>query len=240
MAQRRRRVLEIAGLKSAYGRIEVLHGIDLAVAQGEIVTLVGANGAGKTTLMRVISGIQPASAGSIRFEGQDLLGFAAHRRVGLGIALVPEGRQIFAPLTVEDNLRLGAWSRRGADITVDLERVFELFPILAEKRGVVAGGLSGGQQQMLAIGRALMSRPRLILLDEPSMGLAPVLVDQVFSIISRLKADGLTVLVVEQNAAVALSMADRGYVVETGLIAMAGEAAALRDDPRVKAAYLGI
>lgn len=233
-------MLEVAGLKSAYGRIEVLHGIDLVVAQGEIVTLVGANGAGKTTLMRVISGIQPASAGSIRFEGRDLLPIAAHRRVGLGIALVPEGRQIFAPLSVEDNLRLGAWSRRGADITADLERVFELFPVLAEKHRLLAGGLSGGQQQMLAIGRALMSRPRLILLDEPSMGLAPILVDQVFSIIARLKAEGLTVLIVEQNAAAALSVADRGYVIETGQVAMAGEAVALRDDPRVRAAYLGI
>jgi branched-chain amino acid transport system ATP-binding protein len=240
MVQGRRSVLEVEGLRSGYGRIEALHGVTLSVGAGEIVTLVGGNGAGKTTLLRAISGVQPIASGSIRFDGQAIERVEAWRRVGLGIAQVPEGRQVFAPLSVEDNLRLGAWSRRDAEIAADLDRVYADFPVLREKRLLAAGGLSGGQQQMLAIGRALMARPRLILLDEPSMGLAPILVEQVFEAIVGLRDRGLTVLLVEQNAVSALSIADRGYVIETGTITHAGPGRALLDDPKVREAYLGI
>jgi branched-chain amino acid transport system ATP-binding protein len=233
-------VLSVENLRSGYGRIEALHGISLEVRAGEIVTLVGGNGAGKTTLMRAISGVQPVTAGTVRFKGRPIDGLAAHRRVGLGIAQVPEGRQVFAPLTVEDNLRLGGWSHRSRGLAADLDQVYARFPVLAEKRGLAAGGLSGGQQQMLAIGRALMARPELILLDEPSMGLAPILVEQIFEAILDLKARGMTVLLVEQNATLALSIADRGYVMETGTITHTGEGRALLDDPRVRSAYLGL
>jgi len=233
-------MLAIENLASRYGRIEVLHGVSLNVQQGEIVTLVGSNGAGKTTLLKAISGVQPISAGSIRFADQAIHGLRAHQRVQRGIAQVPEGRQVFAPLTVDDNLRLGAFTRSDKDIKTDLDHVYETFPALAEKRRIVAGALSGGQQQMLAIGRALMARPQLILLDEPSMGLAPVLVEQIFSIISGLKSRGLTILLVEQNANAALAIADRGYVIETGRIVITGSGRELLNDPRVRGAYLGI
>jgi len=233
-------MLEIENLASRYGRIEVLHGVSMKVQQGEIVTLVGSNGAGKTTLLRAISGVQPIARGRIRFADQAIHGLRAHQRVQRGIAQVPEGRQVFAPLTVDDNLRLGAFTRGDKDIKADLDHVYETFPALAEKRGIVAGALSGGQQQMLAIGRALMARPQLILLDEPSMGLAPVLVEQIFSIISGLKTRGLTILLVEQNANAALAIADRGYVIETGRIVITGTGRELLDDPRVRSAYLGI
>jgi len=232
-------VLEVANLTSSYGRIEVLHGVSLTVAAGEIVTIVGANGAGKTTLLRAISGVQPITAGTISFEGRLIQSIAGHDRVGLGIAQVPEGRQVFAPLSVEDNLRLGAWSRRGADVLDDIERAYAMFPVLKEKRHQHAGALSGGQQQMLAIGRALMSKPKLIVLDEPSMGLAPILVDQIFGVIRAFKQAGQTVLLVEQNAFAALSIADRGYVLETGRIALSGRGADLVRDERVRATYLG-
>jgi branched-chain amino acid transport system ATP-binding protein len=233
-------VLSVENLISRYGRIEVLHGVSLSVAEGEIVTLVGSNGAGKTTLLRTISGVQPSMSGSIRFAGERIDGLLAHRRVAKGIAQVPEGRQVFAPLTVEDNLRLGAVTRRDADIDADLSEVYAMFPALEEKRHLPAGALSGGQQQMLAIGRALMARPRLILLDEPSMGLAPRLVEQIFATITGFKERGLTVLLVEQNARAALAIADRGYVMETGRIAISGGGRALLDDDRVRAAYLGV
>jgi branched-chain amino acid transport system ATP-binding protein len=216
-------VLSIDNLRSAYGRIEVLHRVTLRVAPGEIVTLIGANGAGKTTLLHAISGVQPA-----------------HVRVANGIAQVPEGRQLFAPLSVKDNLRLGAWSRRNADLAADLARVFALFPMLDAMQTLPAGALSGGQQQMLAIGRALMAKPRLLLLDEPSMGLAPNLVDHVLSVIRALKGDGLTILLVEQNAPAALAIADRAYVLETGAVALSGAAAEIQADQRVKEAYLGV
>ena len=196
-------LLEIAGLVTAYGPIEVLHGVDLSVGEGEIVTLVGANGAGKTTLMRCISGVQPIKAGTIRFAGVDLTKKADFARAGLGIAHSPEGRQIFGDLSVEENLALGGFHRKD-DLTGDMEDVFGLFPILKDKRHLAAGGLSGGQQQMLAIGRAIMGRPRLLLLDEPSMGLAPVLVDQILEVITTLRDRGVTLLVVEQNAYAAL------------------------------------
>jgi branched-chain amino acid transport system ATP-binding protein len=233
-------VLALDGLRSRYGRIEVIHGVSLAVNEGEIVTLVGSNGAGKTTLLRAISGVQPASGGSIRFAGETVDALPAHRRVMRGIVQVPEGRQVFMPLSVEDNLRLGAFRRKDDGVRADLEQIYATFPLLAEKRHAAAGSLSGGQQQMLAIGRALMARPRLILLDEPSMGLAPVLVEQIFGIILDLKRRGLTTLLVEQNAHAALAIADRGYVMETGRIVMSGVGRELLEDPRVLRAYLGI
>jgi branched-chain amino acid transport system ATP-binding protein len=233
-------VLAVEEVKSSYGRIEALHGISLDVAAGEIVTLVGANGAGKTTLLRAISGVQPISAGRIRFEERRLDGMSAHARVALGIAQVPEGRQVFAPLSVEDNLRLGAWTGRCERLDAELSSVYELFPALASRRRISAGALSGGEQQMLAIGRALMAKPRLLLLDEPSMGLAPMLVEQILDVVCRLKQGGLTVLLVEQNARAALSIADRGYVVEVGRIATSGSAGELLADDRVRAAYLGV
>jgi branched-chain amino acid transport system ATP-binding protein len=233
-------VLSVEQVRSSYGRIEALHGVSIEVARGEIVTLLGANGAGKTTLIRAISGVQPISAGQIRFDDRPLEGVSAHARVALGIAQVPEGRQVFAPLSVEDNLRLGAWPRRNARLDAELASVYELFPVLASRRRISAGMLSGGEQQMLAIGRARMAKPRLLLLDEPSMGLAPILVEQILDVVRGLKQAGLTVLLVEQNARAALAIADRGYVVETGRIATSGSAVDLLADARVQAAYLGV
>ncbi len=233
-------MLAIDNLSSAYGRIEVLHRITLRVAPGEVVTLVGSNGAGKTTLLRAISGVQPVTGGGIRFDGESIDRLPPHVRVARGIAQVPEGRQVFAPLSVEDNLRLGAWCRRDKAIASDIEGIYASFPALADKRRDPAGTLSGGQQQMLAIGRALMARPRLMLLDEPSMGLAPMLVDQIFAIIGGLKRQGITVLLVEQNAYAALSIADRGYALETGRIVLSGTGRELLDSPKVREAYLGL
>jgi branched-chain amino acid transport system ATP-binding protein len=231
-------MLEVSGLVSAYGRIEVLHGIDLAVRKGEIVTLIGANGAGKTTLMRCLSGVQPAR-GAVLFEGAEITRLKPHARVALGIVQVPEGRQVFQPLSVEDNLRLGAFRRRG-EPALDMARVYDLFPVLAEKRRLPAGGLSGGQQQMLAMGRAMMAAPRLLLLDEPSMGLAPVIVAQIFAVIRQLQQEGVTILLVEQNAHAALGIADRAYVIETGRIVLAGTGRELASNDAVRRAYLGI
>ncbi|HTH17726.1 MAG TPA: ABC transporter ATP-binding protein [Magnetospirillum sp.] len=233
-------LLEISDLSSHYGRILALKGIDLKVAEGELVALVGANGAGKTTLLRCLSGVQPPTGGSVRFDGADITKLAAERRVALGIAQVPEGRQVFGPLSVEDNLRLGAYRRRGKDVDADLDRMYALFPILKEKRALAAGTLSGGQQQMLAMARALMSHPRLLLLDEPSMGLAPLLVAEIFQAVQELKRQGTTIFLVEQNATAALGIADRAYVLETGAVVMEGEGAALLADERVKSAYLGL
>jgi branched-chain amino acid transport system ATP-binding protein len=233
-------VLVVEELRSRYGRIEALHDISFEIAEGEIVALVGANGAGKTTLLRAISGVQPISSGRIGFRGQRIEKLPAHARVALGMAQVPEGRQVFAPLSVEDNLRLGGWTRPVAELDSSLASVFAMFPMLAEKRYAPAGSLSGGQQQMLAVGRALMAKPRLLLLDEPSMGLAPILVDQILDAVVALKRAGLTVLLVEQNARAALSIADRGYVVETGRITASGRGGELLADPRVQSAYLGI
>lgn len=233
-------MLEIRELRSRYGRIEVLHGIDLNVQSGEIVTVVGANGAGKTTLLRCISGTQPVSGGSIQFRGEAITTVPAFKRIGRGIAQSPEGRQIFTNLTVEENLRLGAFLFKDDRVGKDMEDAFQMFPILREKRNLPAGGLSGGQQQMLAIARALMGRPNCLLLDEPSMGLAPILVQQIFDVVSNLKALNVTVLLVEQNAFGALKIADRGYVMETGRITMDGAADQLIADPRIREAYLGI
>jgi branched-chain amino acid transport system ATP-binding protein len=240
MAHGRLPVLKISNLRSRYGRIEVLKGISLDVQTGEVVALIGSNGAGKTTLLHALSGVQPISDGQVTFLGERIDGLPAHRRVARGILQSPEGRQIFGPLTVEDNLRLGAYLRRDKDIAEDRDRIFGMFPILAEKRNQIAGGLSGGQQQMLAIGRALMGRPKLLLLDEPSLGLSPLLVDQILAAIVSLRALGMTVLLVEQNAMAALEIADRGYVIETGRIVHAGPALQLLSDPKVKAAYLGL
>ncbi|MCZ0960699.1 ABC transporter ATP-binding protein [Paracoccus benzoatiresistens] len=233
-------MLTVEGLRSRYGRIEVLHGIDLTVDSGEIVTVVGANGAGKTTLLKCLSGTQPVSGGTITFRGETLTGVPAHRRPARGLTQSPEGRQIFTNLTVEENLRLGAYLFTDDRVEKDMEDAFRMFPILREKRNLPAGGLSGGQQQMLAMARALMGRPSCLLLDEPSMGLAPIIVQQIFDVVSGLKALGVTVLLVEQNAFGALKIADRGYVMETGRITMSGAADELIADPRIREAYLGI
>jgi branched-chain amino acid transport system ATP-binding protein len=231
-------LLELHDVKVRYGAIGALKGITVEVDEGEIVTLLGANGAGKTTTLRTISGQLRPYEGQIRFDGQRIDGMAAHNVVGLGIGHSPEGRRVFPRMSVLENLQMGAY-RFGKARKEDLDRVFTLFPRLLERKTQDGGTLSGGEQQMLAIGRALMSRPRLLLLDEPSMGLAPLLVQQIFDIIGEINAQGTTVLLVEQNAAQALSIAHRGYVLETGSIVMSDGASSLLVDPRVKAAYLG-
>ena len=233
-------MLRIESITSGYGRIAVLRDVSLDVAAGEMVALIGSNGAGKTTLLRAISGVQPIGRGAIMVDGKPIHNLPPHARVRAGIVQVPEGRQVFAPLSLADNLRLGAWTRRDAGIMRDLDEVYATFPALAEKRHIVAGALSGGQQQMLAIGRALMARPKLLLLDEPSMGLAPMLAEQILANVAALRSKGLTVLLVEQNAHAVLAIADRAYVLETGRITLSGAGAALRQDPRVQKAYLGL
>ncbi|MBM0233523.1 ABC transporter ATP-binding protein [Micromonospora sp. STR1_7] len=234
-------LLEIDNLKLLYGRIEALHGISLHVDQGEIVALIGANGAGKTTTMKAISGLHAISGGSIRFDGADVSRLRADLRVIRGIGQSPEGRGVFPGMTVLENLEMGAYTRKDkADIAKDLAMVFDLFPRLAERRKQAGGTLSGGEQQMLAVGRALMTRPKLLLLDEPSMGLAPKLIQQIFEIITRINEQGTTILLVEQNAQQALSRAHRGYVLETGRIVKEGTGQELLHDPAVKEAYLGV
>jgi branched-chain amino acid transport system ATP-binding protein len=233
-------MLTVEGLRSRYGRIEVLHGVELQVDSGEIVTVVGAHRARQNPPQRGRDGVQPVSGGSISFRGEDLTAVPAFRRVGHGLTQSPEGRQIFTNLTVEENLRLGAFLYADARVDKDMADAFAMFPILKEKRNLAAGGLSGGQQQMLAIARALMGRPSCLLLDEPSMGLAPILVAQIFDVVRGLKALDVTVLLVEQNAYGALKIADRGYVLETGRVTMSGSAAELIADPRIREAYLGI
>jgi branched-chain amino acid transport system ATP-binding protein len=233
-------MLEVRGLTSHYGRIPALKGIDLDVREGELVALVGANGAGKTTLLRALSGVQPATGGHVRFNGADITHAAPDRRVSLGIIQVPEGRQVFAPLTVEDNLRLGAYRRGGDTAATTLQRIYAMFPRLRERRASLAGTLSGGEQQMLAMGRAVMAQPRLLLLDEPSMGLAPLLVQEVFAYVRRLKDEGRTIFLVDQNARAALAVADRAYVLETGQVVLSGTGAELAADAQVQQAYLGL
>jgi branched-chain amino acid transport system ATP-binding protein len=233
-------MLEVQALESRYGRIPALKGIDLAVSAGELVALVGANGAGKTTLLRAISGVIATSGGRIRFEGEDITHAAPERRVRHGIVQVPEGRQVFGPLAVEDNLLLGAYTRPRSESAASLESVYAMFPMLRERSRQPAGMLSGGQQQMLAMGRALMARPRLLLLDEPSMGLAPRLVEEVFAHVAELKRRKTTIFLVDQNARAALAVADRAYVIETGRIVLAGSGAELLANPQVQAAYLGL
>jgi branched-chain amino acid transport system ATP-binding protein len=231
-------LLELAGVEVRYGGIRALRGVSLTVERGEVVALLGANGAGKTTTLRTVSGLLRPVGGAIRFDGADITGRPAHDIVRLGISHVPEGRRIFPQMSVLENLRMGAYQRRGS-LTADVAQVFELFPVLEERRKQNGGTLSGGEQQMLAIGRALMSRPRLLLLDEPSMGLAPLVVAKIFAIIRDIRASGTTVLLVEQNAAQALELADRGYVLEVGSVVMSDTAGALLRDDRVRAAYLG-
>jgi branched-chain amino acid transport system ATP-binding protein len=233
-------LLEVRGLTSHYGRIQALKGIDLRVVQGQLVALVGANGAGKTTLLRTLSGVQPASGGEIAFRGRKVTGWSPDARVRAGISQVPEGRQIFGPLSIEDNLLLGAYTRAKAERAQGLERAYALFPVLKEKRRLPGGTLSGGQQQMLAMARALMARPELLLLDEPSMGLAPLLIDEVFSAIRLLRSQGMTILLVEQNAHAALAIADTGYVLETGQVVLSGSGEALLANDQVRQAYLGM
>ncbi|HXZ52148.1 MAG TPA: ABC transporter ATP-binding protein [Burkholderiales bacterium] len=233
-------MLEVRALESHYGRIPALKGVDLALRAGELVALVGGNGAGKTTLLRALSGVQHVSGGAVRFDGADITHAAPERRVRLGIAQVPEGRQVFAPLSVEDNLRLGAYTRSAAESADMLERAYVMFPVLRERRRAPAGTLSGGQQQMLAIARALMARPRLLLLDEPSMGLAPRLVEEIFQHVQALRGGDRAIFLVDQNARAALRIADRGYVLETGRIVLSGTGAELLANERVQAAYLGL
>ena len=232
-------MLEVSALSSHYGRIQALAGIDLTVQDAELVALVGANGAGKSTLLRAISGVQPAS-GKIIFDGRNIAADSPERRVRSGIVQVPEGRQVFGPLSVEDNLRLGAYTRTRAESDAELERVYAMFPALKERRRQAAGLLSGGQQQMLAMGRGLMAKPRLLLLDEPSMGLAPRLVEDIFAKVRALKEARTTIFLVDQNARAALSVADRGYVLETGRVVLAGSGAELLADEKVRQAYLGL
>ena len=234
-------LLEIADLSLAYGDVQVLFGVSLEVREGEIVTLLGSNGAGKTTTLRAISGLRPARGGEIRYRGQSLLGIPASKRAELGIALVPEGRELWPQLTVRENLELGAYTKGArARSEQNIERIYGLFPRLEERRSQFAGSLSGGEQQMCAIGRAMMSEPKLLMLDEPSLGLAPILVDQMFSIVRTLHGTGITVLLVEQNLQKALEIAQRGYVIETGQVKLQGSSAELLADPAIRQAYLGL
>jgi branched-chain amino acid transport system ATP-binding protein len=232
-------MLEVRDLHVYYGEIHALKGVSFSVAEGEIVTLLGNNGAGKTTTLRALSGLLAPRTGDVRLDQTSLLSIAPHDIVLKGITHVPEGRRIFNRLSVTENLEMGAYTRSDRGIGQDMEQVFAIFPRLKERRVQVAGTLSGGEQQMLAIGRALMAKPRLLLLDEPSMGLAPVLVEQIFETVLTINKQGVTILLVEQNAAMALSIAGRGYVLETGRIALEGAAAALADNPEVRRAYLG-
>ncbi|MFK7805628.1 MAG: ABC transporter ATP-binding protein [Anaerolineae bacterium] len=234
-------MLEIKDVHSYYGQIHALKGINLTVNEGEVVTLIGGNGAGKTTTLRTISGLMRPRSGSMFFEGNDLSKWEPHDLVSKGIAMVPEGRGVFAKLTVEENLEMGAFHRNDtAGIKEDIEKSYELFPRLGERRTQLAGTMSGGEQQMLAVTRALMGKPRLLLMDEPSMGLAPVLVDVIFDAIEEINSQGMTVLLVEQNAHLALQVADRGYVLQTGEIVISNDAKALQKDPIVQKAYLGM
>lgn len=233
-------LLEVVSVSAGYGPIEVLHGVSLSVHRGEVVTIIGANGAGKTTLLMTISGIHRVERGSIRFDEKEISALPPHQLVARGLAQVPEGRKIFPRLTVSENLRMGAFLRSDREeISADFEKMFDLFPILKERRSQLAGTLSGGEQQMLAIARALMSRPVLLLMDEPSMGVAPLLVKKIFETLERLAAEGLTILLVEQNAHLALSLARRGYVLENGAVVLEDNAKVLLEDDRVRDAYLG-
>jgi branched-chain amino acid transport system ATP-binding protein len=232
-------LLEAKGLAVAYGGIRAVKGIDLQVDQGELVALIGANGAGKTTTLKALAGVLPWAGGNGSFNGTPLDKLALHERVRQGLVLVPEGRGVFARLSIAENLDMGAYARRDADIPRDLERMYTLFPRLADRRAQLAGTLSGGEQQMLAMARALMARPRLLMLDEPSMGLAPLVVDLIFETIRNVSKEGVTILLVEQNARLALTVSQRAYVMESGQVTLAGPAAELLNNQRVRAAYLG-
>jgi len=233
-------LLQLSGLQVAYGGIRAVRGIDLTVGQGELVCLIGANGAGKSTTLRAICGLVPVAGGTVRYDGQDITGMPSFQLVRRGLVMVPEGRGIFGQLTIEENLSMGGYaSRDPAQVRRDIERVFTLFPRLAERRKQSAGTLSGGEQQMLAMGRAMVARPRLLLLDEPSMGLAPLMVEKVFEVVRTIASEGVTILLIEQNAKLALETSHRGYVMESGELTLHGPAAQLLDDPKVRAAYLG-
>lgn len=232
-------LLEVANLRVAYGKIEAVKGISFSVPAGQVVTLIGTNGAGKTTTLRTLSGLLEPVGGQIRFDGRPLAGVPAHRIVALGLAHSPEGRHIFPMLTIEENLLLGAFLRRDQGVRADIDRAYHLFPILGERRRQAAGTLSGGEQQMLAMGRAMMSRPKLLMLDEPSMGLSPIMMQKIMATIAELRDQGTTILLVEQNAQAALSLADTGYVMETGRIVLSGSGADLLHDESVRKAYLG-
>jgi branched-chain amino acid transport system ATP-binding protein len=232
-------LLEVSDIRTSYGTIEALKGVSLTVEEGEVVTLIGSNGAGKSTTLRSISGLTPASSGAIKFDGHDITRTPAHEIVNHGIALSPEGRHCFPRMTVRENLDLGAYRRRGPDVAEDMDRVFTLFPRLQERERQKAGTMSGGEQQMLAIGRALMARPRLLMLDEPSMGIAPILVQRIYGTIAEINRSGVAILLVEQNANYALDIAKRGYVLETGRVVLTNASRELRDDPEVQRAYLG-
>jgi branched-chain amino acid transport system ATP-binding protein len=232
-------LLQVEDIHTYYGAIEALRGVSLRVEEGEVVTIIGSNGAGKSTTLRSISGLTPARSGRVVFGGQEITRLPAHEIVSCGIALAPEGRHCFARMTVRENLDLGAHLRRDSGIDEDLDRVFDLFPRLKERERQKAGTMSGGEQQMLAIGRALMARPKLLMLDEPSMGIAPVLVQRIYETIAEINRQGLSILLVEQNANYALDVAKRGYVLETGEVALTNESAELRNDPAVQRAYLG-
>ena len=233
-------MLEISGLRAGYGPVEVLRGLDMAVGQGEIVAVLGANGVGKTTLNKVLSGVLPATAGSIRFDGAAIAGASPDSIVSAGLIHVPEGRKIFPNMSVRENLELGSYRRGKPRRRANLERVFETFPRLRERTRQFAGTLSGGEQQMLAIGRGMMAEPRLLILDEPSLGLSPLLVEEMFALIRRLNADGLPILLVEQNVVQSLEIASRAFILENGIFAMHGAAADMRDDPELRRVYLGL
>lgn len=233
-------LLKVSGLKVAYGGIQAVKGIDFEVREGELVSLIGSNGAGKTTTMKAITGTLPVAAGSIEFLGKSIKGRGAWDLVGEGLVMVPEGRGVFTRMTITENLQIGAYIRKDkAEIAKDMDRVFATFPRLKERATQLAGTMSGGEQQMLAMGRALMARPKVLLLDEPSMGLSPIMVDKIFEVVKQVYDQGVTVLLVEQNASRALQLADRGYVMESGLITMSGDAKVMLSDPKVRAAYLG-
>jgi len=232
-------LLKLNGLKVAYGGIQAVKGVSLEVRAGELVSLIGANGAGKTTTLKAITGLQPVAAGDIEFMGRPIRGQGAWDLVRQGLVMVPEGRGTFTRMTISENLLMGAYVRKDAEIEADLEKVFTLFPRLKERRAQLAGTMSGGEQQMLAMGRALMARPKVLLMDEPSMGLSPIMVDKIFEVVQGIHREGTTVLLVEQNASRALQLANRGYVMESGEITMSGDAKALLDNPKVRAAYLG-
>ncbi len=233
-------MLKVSGLKVAYGGIHAIKGIDLEIREGELVTLIGANGAGKTTAMKAITGLQGWIAGDVQYLGESTKGIESHALLKKGLAMVPEGRGVFARMTIIENLQMGAYTRNdNAQIAVDIERMFGIFPRLKERANQLAGTMSGGEQQMLAMARALMSQPKLLLLDEPSMGLSPLMVAKIFEVVRDISAQGVTVLLVEQNARLALQAADRAYVMDSGLITMSGDAKQMLDDPKVRAAYLG-
>ncbi|RCW73702.1 ABC transporter ATP-binding protein [Pseudorhodoferax soli] len=233
-------LLKVQGLQVAYGGIQAVKGIDFEVRQGELVSLIGSNGAGKTTTMKAITGTLPASGGQIEYLGKPVRGQGAWDLVKQGLAMVPEGRGVFARMTITENLQMGAYTRNdNAEIAKDIEKMFSIFPRLRERKDQLAGTMSGGEQQMLAMGRALMSRPKVLLLDEPSMGLSPIMVDKIFEVVRDVHAQGVTILLVEQNASRALAIADRAYVMESGIITMNGDAKAMLSDPKVRAAYLG-